>query len=82
MKFSWKTIIAAVCYLLGVLGWIYVGGFLVITKPVKGIILAQIGGHLSIAKVLLAVLQGFFYLSLAGGIWCVGYILSYHFKEK
>lgn len=81
MKFSWKTLIALVCYALGVFGWIYFGAWMIITKPVKGLIVAHIAGKLSLGKLLIAAVQGFLYLSLAGGVWCVGYMLSNHFKD-
>lgn len=29
-----------------------------------------------------ALIQGFLYLSLAGGVWCVGYMISEYFKES
>ena len=28
-----------------------------------------------------ALVQGFVYLSLAGGVWCIGYMLSDHFRK-
>lgn len=81
MKFTWRTIAAMLCYTLGVIGWCYVGGWMILTKPVKGLILAHLAGKLSIVKLVMALVQGFIYLSLAGGVWCVGYILSNYFKE-
>ena len=81
MKVTWKTVVALLCYALGVLGWCYVGGGMILTKPLKGIVVAHIAGNLSIGKIVVAVIQGFCYLSLAGAVWCVGYILSNHFKE-
>lgn len=47
MKFSWKMIAAALSYALGVLGWCYVGGYKILTGPVKGLILAQMAGSMS-----------------------------------
>ena len=51
-------------------------------KPVHSVILAQVAGHLSIGLLIGALIQGFLYLSLAGGIWCVGYMISEYFKES
>jgi hypothetical protein len=73
--------LAMVFYLLGVVGWFYIGGWMILTRPVKGLILAYEIGNLSIWKFVRAFIQGFFYLSLAGGVWCIGYILGNHFKE-
>ena len=45
-------------------------------------VLAQIAGHLSVRLLAGALIQGFLYLSLAGGVWCVGYMISEYFKES
>lgn len=81
MKITWNVLIAALCYILGVIGWCYVGGYMILTKPVKGLIVAYLAGNLSLGKIIIAFIQGFVYLSLAGGVWCIGYMLSNHFKE-
>lgn len=82
MKFNWRMIAAAIFYALGVLGWVYVGGWMLLTKPVKGLIVAHLAGDLTIMKCFGALIQGFILISLAGGVWCVGYMLSDYFKEK
>lgn len=81
MKITWRTLLALLFYALGVVGWCYVGGFLVLTRPIKGLIVAQLTGNLSIGKLVVALIQGFLYLSLAGGVWCVGYMMSNHFRD-
>jgi len=81
MKFTWKTVAALLCYALGVLGWCYVGGYMILTKPLKALVVAYLAKELTIGKILVALIQAFLYLSLAGGVWCVGYMLSNHFKE-
>ncbi len=77
MKITWKTLAA-----LGVAGWCYVGGWMILTKPVKGLIVAHMAGTLSVGKLIAAFVQGFWYLSLAGGVWCIGYMLSNYFHDK
>lgn len=81
MKYRWRVVAAALFYVLGVIGWFYVGGWMILTRPVKGLILAHIAGNLSLWKFVTAAVQGFVYLSLAGAVWCVGYMLSSHFKQ-
>lgn len=81
MKFTWKAVVALLCYALGVLGWCYVGGYMILTKPLKTLVVAYLARELTIGKVLVAAIQAFIYLSLAGGVWCIGYMLSNHFKE-
>jgi polyferredoxin len=82
MKMTWKTILAALAYGIGVFGWIYTGVWQILKKPVRSVIVAQMAGHLSIGLLIGALIQGFLYLSLAGGIWCVGYMISEYLKEK
>lgn len=81
MKFSWRMIAAALSYAFGVLGWCYVGGYKILTGPVKGLIIAQMTGSMSLGQLVAALIEGFIYLSLAGGVWCIGYILCNHFRE-
>ena len=73
MKITWKTFLAVSAYWAGVFGWFYIGIWQV---------LAQIAGHLSVRLLAGALIQGFLYLSLAGGVWCVGYMISEYFKES
>lgn len=81
MKAMWKTFMAVFCYALGVFGWLYVGIWQILNKPVKYVILAQMAGDLSIMTLAGALIQGFLYLSLAGGVWCIGYMLRDYFKK-
>lgn len=82
MKITWKTLASLLFYILGVLGWGYVGGWLILTKPLKNLMLAHAAGSLTVITLFVALVQGFIYLSLAGGIWCIGYMLSNYFKEE
>ena len=70
MKITWKALLALFFYTLGVVGWFYVGGWMILRGPVRGVI-----------KLAVALVQGFVYLSLAGGVWCIGYMLSDHFRK-
>lgn len=82
MKVTWRTVAAMLCYALGVLGWCYVGGWMTLTRPLKGLVLAHLAGELSVRKLIIAVVQGFIYLSMGGAVWCVGYMLSNYFRDK
>ena len=77
-----EMLAALACYSLGVIGWCYVGGWMILTKPVRGLILAHVAGDLSLGKFVIAFVQGFIYLSLAGAVWCVGYMLANHFRDR
>ena len=47
----------------------------------RELILAQMAGSMSLGRLVAALIEGFIYLSLAGGVWCIGYMLSSHFRE-
>ena len=81
MREKWKTASSVLFYTLGILGWCYVGGWLTLTARIREIFLAQAAGSMSLGKLFMELLQGFWYLSLAGGVWCIGYMLGNYFKE-
>lgn len=80
MRFSWKTAAAMICSFLGLMGWCYVGGYMILTKPLKDLVLSFAAGDFSFVKILAALVQAFLYLSLAGAVWCIGYMGSDYFK--
>ena len=82
MKYTWRTLAALFFSLSGTVGWCYVGGYLMLKGPVRKLVTAYLAGALTVGKLVSVVLQGFFLLSLAGGVWCVGYMLSTYFKEN
>ncbi|MDD6058300.1 MAG: phospho-N-acetylmuramoyl-pentapeptide-transferase [Clostridiales bacterium] len=81
MKITWRFIVSLAFYILGIIGWLYVGVWMTITRPMKGLIVAALAGELSLWKLLLAFAQSFLYLSLAGAVWCIGYMLSGRFRD-
>ena len=44
MKITWKALLALFFYTLGVVGWFYVGGWMILRGPVRGVILAHMAG--------------------------------------
>lgn len=81
MKITWKTLLALFFYTLGVVGWFYVGGWNDLKRTGQRSDSGAYGRDLSLIKLAVALVQGFVYLSLAGGIWCIGYMLSDHFRK-
>lgn len=82
MKFSWRAVLASLCNVLGVLGWLYFGCYRVIMGPIRNVITSQINGSLTVGVFLTSIVTAFLYLSLAGGVWCIGYMLKYYFGKK
>mgnify|MGYP000461845162 CR=1 FL=1 len=71
MKIMWKTFLAVSAYWAGVFGWFYIG----VWQVLKTGAFRDTGTDCrtsSIGLLIGALIQGFLYLSLAGGIWCVG----------
>lgn len=66
MKITWKALLALFFYTLGVVGWFYVGGWMILRGPVRGVILAHMAGDLSLIKLAVALVQGVC-VSLTGG---------------
>lgn len=81
-KHTWRTLIALLAYALGVFGWLYIGVWQILKKPVWSLITAQMEGRLSLGLLVSAFIQGFLYLSLAGGVWCIGYMISQRIKDN
>ena len=44
MKITWKALLALFFYTLGVVGWFYVGGWMIL-RGVRGVILAHMAGE-------------------------------------
>ena len=63
MKITWKALLALFFYTLGVVGWFYVGGWMILRGPVRGVILAHMAGDLSLIKLAVALVC----VSLTGG---------------
>lgn len=82
MKFSWRAVLAALCNILGGLGWLYFGCYRVLRGPVKTVVTALMDGSLTVGTFLTAAVAAFFYLSIAGGVWCIGYMLKYYFSKQ
>lgn len=82
MRLSWRRVLAFLCYAAGSLGWCYVGAYMSLTKPVWGVFRAIESGSFHLFMLLTAAVQVFVYLSIAGGVWCIGYMLSDYFKDK
>ena len=47
-----NTLLSALSYVLGVLGWVYIGVWKILTKPLKYVVLAQLAGELSARGIL------------------------------
>ena len=82
MKFSWKECATALCALAGAISWFYLGAYRLWKGPVMDLIEAQLAGNLSVWRLIEDLFSGFMWLTLAGFVWCLWYILRGYFKGR
>lgn len=82
MKLSWKELAALGCSVLGAFSWLYMGVYRLLKGPVKNVIAAKMTGTLTLAFLVSNFFKGFVYLTIAGFIWCVWYILKSYISDK
>lgn len=80
MKKRWKIILAAACYILGVFASIYIGGWLMLVKPVRLLMHSYGMGTLSVRLLAVCILKITLSTTVAGLVWCVGYIGCNYFR--
>lgn len=80
MKKRMKALAAQLCYLLGILGALYVGGWMMLLSPIHDLVSAFTTNNLSLPLVLICLLKILFSSTFAGLVWCIGYIGCNHFK--
>ncbi|MCM1256592.1 MAG: hypothetical protein NC307_01925 [Roseburia sp.] len=78
MNRNMRIILAFLVYGIGLLASIYVGGWVMIIKPVKGAIAAHAMGTLTFYQLAVTILKCFCSTTVAGFIWILGYIASNH----
>jgi len=82
MKFSWKSVAAVCCSVLGAISWLYVGVYRLFKGPIKNIIAAKLAGTLTLTFIAVNFFKGFVCLTVAGFIWCLWYILKGYILRK
>lgn len=82
MKRKIGLIVAILCYGIGILLSLYVGGWLMLVKPIQQLITAISVGKCTFGLFLTCGVKIFLSATMAGLIWCVGYIGFNHFKGK
>lgn len=80
MKKRWKVILAAACYIFGVFASIYIGGWLMLVKPVRLLMYAYGTGTFSVRLLVSCIVKIVLSTTVAGLVWCVGYIGCNYFK--
>ena len=70
-----RLMIGTLCSVIGTLLALYVRGWLMLCKPIQGVVSAYFAGNLTIGIIALAVFKCLLSVTVAGAIWCVVDIL-------
>lgn len=82
MNCNFRIILSAAIYFAGFAAAFYVGGWLMIIKPVQNTIAAYTLGTLTFSQIFVAGLKCISSLTVGGLIWCIGYIASNHIYDS
>lgn len=74
-----KFCLAIVIYLIGLAVSVYVGGWVMLIQPIRGTITAYTLGTLTLRQLVIKCISS---LTVAGLIWCIGYIASNHVYDS
>ena len=80
MKKNVQRILAMTCYLLGVLLAVCYGGWKMFIKPIEKLIVVGMAGELTLTFVLANLFTILMSTTVAGFIFCIGYIGYNYFK--
>lgn len=78
MNRNFRMILALVIYIVGIAAAVYVGGWVMIFQPVRRTLAAYTMGTLTFPQLFAAAAKCVCSLTVAGFIWCMGYIASNH----
>ncbi len=79
MKKRWKAFMSIVCYTVGLVAAIYLGGWIMLIQPINEIWVAYQLKTLSWHMLLVAIVKIALSTTVAGAVWCAGYIGYNHF---
>lgn len=77
-----RIILAAAIYLFGIAVSVYVGGWIMLLKPVKETIAAYTLGTLTLPQLAVSIMKCISSMTVSGLIWCMGYIASNHIFDS
>lgn len=77
---KWSKLLGVICYALGVFFSLYVGGYLMLIKPVRELIYAFSADSLTFSLLIYNIIVIALSTTFAGFVWCIGYIGYNFFK--
>ncbi len=82
MKRKIQMLAACLCHCLGILVSFYVGGWLMFLQPILNGIEAFASGTMTWSLLIVSIVKIICASTLAGLIWCIGYIGRNHFVGR
>ena len=82
MDFSWKECAAKICALLGAMSWLYLGIYRLWKGPLMDLLEAHLAGNMTLWLLMEDLFRAFIWLTLAGFVWCLWYILRSYLKGR
>ena len=80
MKKHINALLGFVCYTIGVIAAAYYGLWKMLVLPLHTLAVSFLAGDLNITLLAVCVVKILFSTTMAGLIWCIGYIAYNHFK--
>lgn len=77
-----RIVLSMAIYMTGLVASVYVGGWVMLLKPVRSTILAYTLGTLTLPQIVVTVVKCISSMTVAGLIWCMGYIASNHIYDS
>ncbi len=71
-----RIVLAMAIYFTGFAASIYIGGWVMLLKPVRSTLSAYALGTLTLPQLVIAIVKCVSSLTVAGLVWCLGYIAS------
>lgn len=80
MKKHINALLGFVCYTIGVIAAAYYGVWKMLVLPLHTLVVSFLAGNLNVTLLAVCVVKILFSTTMAGLIWCIGYIAYNHFK--
>lgn len=80
MKKKFNQIMASICYVLGIVGFLYVAGYMLMIQPIQELLNAFTTNTLTLNQLIINILKIALSTTIGGFVWCVGYIGFNYFK--
>lgn len=71
-----RIILSKMIYLIGIAVSVYIGGWVMVVRPVRSLVASYVLGELQLAQVVITAVKCLCSMTVSGFIWCIGYMAS------